>query len=334
MKRLAIAAIVPLGLLAQTREVAHDVRVIVAESGAMAPQGHIQFIAAEGGFTASLNPVKGAPYTAEGANEFTQTLADGTRITRKSVIKKARDSEGRTRSEVDNTVAGPVAVPGVGLPSIMIHDPVARETIILDQKEKIARRMKFPPLEGSGEARRRTSEGEARTVKGETKWHASHTSSQSSAQSQGGEVRAEADVIIHRAVPGYGETFNLPVPPPAEGIGGIAVAYRGGGQKESLGKQTISGLVCEGTRMTNAIPQGQIGNDRQIQIVTESWYSPDLKLTVMTRTLDPLHGESAFRLHTVSRSEPAKSLFQVPADYTVKEDTPPAMMIQRKIEKK
>jgi hypothetical protein len=325
--RFLIAAALPLALIAQTREVREDVRVVAGEAVAGAPHAQVQFIAAEGGFTASLNPVKGAPYTAEGTNEFAQTLADGTRITRKSTTKMARDSEGRTRSEHENTVVGPV--PGGSLPTVMIHDPVARETIILDQKDKVARRLKLPELPGPGEIRWHSSEGEVRTGKGEAKWR---TSAQSSSQSSSSETRVENDVIVHRAMPVGGGTFNLPVPPPP--AGGVAILHRSEHvQKEPLGKQTIAGIACEGTRMTNTIPAGQIGNDRAIQVVTETWYSPDLKLTVMTRTLDPLHGDSTFRLHAVSRAEPAKSLFQIPADYTVKEDAP-RMMIQRKIEKK
>lgn len=85
----------------------------------------------------------------------------------------------------------------------------------------------------------------------------------------------------------------------------------------SLGTQTIGGVVAEGTRITRTIPAGEIGNEKPIQIVTERWYSSDLQTVVMVKRTDPLHGDSSFQLTGIQRDEPAATLFQVPADYTV-----------------
>ena len=89
--------------------------------------------------------------------------------------------------------------------------------------------------------------------------------------------------------------------------------------KENLGKQSIEGVEAEGTRTTITIPAGEIGNDRAIQIVSERWYSPELQLVVMTRHSDPRFGETTYKLTNINRMEPAKSLFEVPSGYTVKE---------------
>jgi hypothetical protein len=89
--------------------------------------------------------------------------------------------------------------------------------------------------------------------------------------------------------------------------------------KESLGTQTIAGVAATGTRITRTIPAGEIGNDKPIVIVTERWYSNDLQTMVMTKHSDPRWGTSTFTLTDISRTEPASSLFQVPADYTVKQ---------------
>ena len=67
------------------------------------------------------------------------------------------------------------------------------------------------------------------------------------------------------------------------------------------------------------IPAGEIGNELPINIVSERWYSPELQTIVMTRRSDPRMGETVYRLTNINRSEPARSLFEVPADYTVKE---------------
>jgi hypothetical protein len=86
---------------------------------------------------------------------------------------------------------------------------------------------------------------------------------------------------------------------------------------ESLGKQTIEGVVAEGTRTTMTIPAGQVGNDLPIQIVTERWYSPDLQTVVLSKRSDPRSGETVTRLANINRSEPSASLFEVPPDYKV-----------------
>ena len=87
----------------------------------------------------------------------------------------------------------------------------------------------------------------------------------------------------------------------------------------SLGTQTIGGVSAEGTRYTRTIPAGQIGNVKPIVIVTERWYSPELQTVVMTKRSDPRMGDTAFQLSNIVRQEPAASLFQIPADYTVKQ---------------
>ncbi|HXW16044.1 MAG TPA: hypothetical protein VEN79_16170, partial [Terriglobia bacterium] len=85
----------------------------------------------------------------------------------------------------------------------------------------------------------------------------------------------------------------------------------------SLGRQTVEGVPAEGTRSTITIPAGQIGNEQPIQIVRETWYSPDLQVVVMRKVSDPRTGEETFRMANLSRAEPAASLFQVPPDYKI-----------------
>lgn len=86
-----------------------------------------------------------------------------------------------------------------------------------------------------------------------------------------------------------------------------------------LGTQTINGVLAQGTRITRTIPAGQIGNERPIVIVTERWYSPDLQTYVLTKTTDPLMGNTTFQLTNIQRAEPDAALFQVPSDYTVQQ---------------
>ena len=86
---------------------------------------------------------------------------------------------------------------------------------------------------------------------------------------------------------------------------------------EDLGQQFMEGVTVEGTRTTMTIPAGHIGNELPIKIVSERWFSPDLKVLVMSRQSDPRFGETTYRLTNITRGEPAPELFEVPADYQV-----------------
>jgi hypothetical protein len=90
--------------------------------------------------------------------------------------------------------------------------------------------------------------------------------------------------------------------------------------EEKLGTQTIEGLLVAGTRHTITWPvNSSMGNDRPITSVTETWSSPELNIVVLHKRSDPRSGENTWKLTNISRAEPDPSLFQPPADYTVKE---------------
>ena len=109
-------------------------------------------------------------------------------------------------------------------------------------------------------------------------------------------------------------------PPPSGSSGRNGGASIGDIKTESLGRQTIEGLPAEGSRVTQTIRAGVIGNELPIEIVTERWYSPDLQMDVLTHRTDPRFGETTSRLTNISRAEPSHSLFEPPADYKTVED--------------
>jgi hypothetical protein len=55
-------------------------------------------------------------------------------------------------------------------------------------------------------------------------------------------------------------------------------------------------------------------------VVHERWWSPELKVTVLSMNTDPRSGDSTLKLINLSRSEPDPSLFVPPADYSVVEE--------------
>jgi hypothetical protein len=113
--------------------------------------------------------------------------------------------------------------------------------------------------------------------------------------------------------------------PEASGTSGAgrwmrAGAPGGSGQNvktEALGRQTIEGVMAEGTRTTWIVPAGQLGNEQPLLTVLESWYSTDLQTTVLSKRSDPRTGETITRYTNISRNEPVHSLFEAPADYKI-----------------
>ena len=87
--------------------------------------------------------------------------------------------------------------------------------------------------------------------------------------------------------------------------------------REKLGRQSVEGVEAEGTRTTVTIPAGEFDNERPFVITHEEWYSPELKMIVQMRHVDPRFGETTFRLTNVSRGEQDASLFVPPAGYKV-----------------
>jgi hypothetical protein len=123
------------------------------------------------------------------------------------------------------------------------------------------------------------------------------------------------------AEPGRGRGGrNGKQPPPPDGARWGRGANSADSKTESLGRQTIEGVPADGTRITQTIAAGAMGNELPIQMVTERWYSPDLHMDVLTRRSDPRYGETVTRLTNISRAEPNHALFEPPADYKTVDD--------------
>jgi hypothetical protein len=116
-----------------------------------------------------------------------------------------------------------------------------------------------------------------------------------------------------------------PPPPPLPLLPGVDVmrfegmGRLGKGEHANLGTKDIEGVRAEGKSTTWTIPAGQIGNRDPIKVVSESWYSPDLQVTVYSRYSDPRTGEAIYRLAAIKRGDPSPDLFKVPAGYEVRD---------------
>ena len=288
------------------------------EAQLVATKQAIERVAVESRITA------GAPYAADSVTESVQVLSDGNRIARKTTTKIYRDSEGRTRREQLS--------PTGDVQSVSISDPVAGSTYVLNPAAKTAHRNGVIMTSPTGVATASVASGSSgtvtalRTPDGGTRVTASDAGAEAARRR---EVETQA-VTVAAAGGGRGGatagTYAGTVVYPAEGValprsvapGGFA---SGGGtvNKEDLGTQVIEGVVATGTRTTTTIAAGSIGNEQPILIVSEQWFSADLKVLVMTKHSDPRSGETVYRLTNIAQAEPARSLFEVPADYTIKD---------------
>ncbi|MEW6128826.1 MAG: hypothetical protein AB1757_17445 [Acidobacteriota bacterium] len=95
--------------------------------------------------------VKGSPFSAQVVVESVQTLADGTKLTKKTTGFIYRDGEGRTRREQEVGFFGPISSPDNAPRMVFINDPVSGSHYALDAENKQARKMRFsnqpPPME-------------------------------------------------------------------------------------------------------------------------------------------------------------------------------------------
>ena len=86
---------------------------------------------------------------------------------------------------------------------------------------------------------------------------------------------------------------------------------------ESLGTRQIHGLRVDGTRRTLTIPAGAFGNVGPINVVTERWESPELKIVLESKRSDPRMGDVTYRIVHLERGEPAGEVISVSTDYSV-----------------
>jgi hypothetical protein len=237
------------------------------------------------------SPVKGNPFCGTITSEHTQAFADGNRIHTTENSTLCRDSQGRIRREAEINLLG--AAQQKDRPKIVtIIDPVAGVRYMLDSNMKIARKMPIESLALPAEAGAgaRTSGRMAVFVKDE----AVNTSG------------AAGNVMY------YSTTAMAKNAGPAENPPNI----------ENLGDQTINGIHATGTRVTTTIEAGSMGNEQPILVQSETWSSPELKATVMTKHTDPWAGELKTQLANVSNSEPDPALFTVPSDYKIVDEKP------------
>lgn len=248
--------------------------------------------------------VKGAPYSATAVTESTQVLADGNRIVNKTSAFLARDGEGRTRREMTMNINS------LPLPKfVTISDPVAKTETMLNALDQTARVTKGDHGKSVLIERIKTGTDEKAGTEGPAlegvhrRLEINHNLLEENHRVLTEDLTYGADKIKLK-----GEALALATE---------AKKTMGETRHEYLGSQVIEGVACTGTRETRTIAAGAIGNERPIEITSETWKSTDLHVIVLSRHNDPRFGETVYKLTDINRAEPDAALFQVPANYKV-----------------
>lgn len=95
---------------------------------------------------------------------------------------------------------------------------------------------------------------------------------------------------------------------------------------QELGAQILAGVSAEGVRDVTTYNPGVFGNDRQVIVEREFWYSEHLGLSLQSIRDDPRIGKQTFIVTSVDQSDPDSSLFELPPGFKtvdLRETAPP-----------
>jgi hypothetical protein len=335
-KTLAVVVLFGFAATASAQEIVHE------RSGRAANGQQLQVLMEKTAGAAvhvsvETKPVIGVPYSAEAVKESVQVLADGNRIVRRSVMRVYRDGKGRTRREElgpDGQVSG-----------IAISDPANGTSFMFDPAMNVAHRTGVATfISEAGVAGGMTPKKEITlTISPDAKAHAELKAAQEAElkatqqadqavaaahaerkAAQEAELKAmqHADqaAAAHAGTKPHvtGEATTISSVGPITWVAAGSAGTTWPATKEDLGEQVVEGVMAKGTRTTTVIPAGAIGNEQPITVTSEEWFSPDLKVLVMTKHADPRSGETTYRLTDVTLGEPDASLFELPAGVTIK----------------
>ena len=230
--------------------------------------------------------IPGAPFSADTESRSTRLLPSGEQFQSRSQGKLYRDSQGRTRRETD-FVSGSGTVAGR---NVVITDPVQHLMMVLNSNDKVARMYHWQPPVAAMHV---PASPASANLPPQRPWP--------------GPATSPPTATIQPVAPGT-PAFSAP------SASNMTV------KSDSLGEKELQGVLVTGTRITRTIAPGAAGSSQPVVSTTETWVSPQLKVSVLTEIDNPHGGQTVMALTNIQRTEPDASLFQVPSDYAV-EDT-------------
>ena len=279
--------------------------------------------------------VTGRPFSAIEERHSVQVLGDGTHIESSETNRLFRDDQGRTRVERSGgnvMIFDPVA--GFSAELIPATKEVSKNSVMVREGRIVAKigvaagdspdalRSRLAKLrEELTQTQKQYTEASPRIL--ELKRQISDaekaiaTPSQPVAVGEGLRAQLQTPYANWLSSPPAGGERTLSLVT-ADGPVVLRVAPGDNASVESLPAQMVNGALAQGTRTTETIPQGKIGNDRPIKIVNERWISNDLQMLVKSTSSDPRFGDTTYQLTNIVQSSPDPTLFQIPADYTLR----------------
>jgi hypothetical protein len=275
-----------------------------------------------GGGMAPPTGVKNAPFSAVVITIYDRALDNGGHIHRETHGKIYRDSQGRMRTETEM----PAAQPGAEkYQHITINDPVRQVVIHLDSRNKSATVYPFgqgigptAPIPASS-----ATAAPPRTKSEKSSRGPSPGSPATSSPIHVGTGVAPPVPAATGALNGKLQADERPVK--TKNMNATVGTSSSETQTVSLGTRNMEGVLAVGTRTTRTLDADLMGSDKPVVSVSETWVSPELKMTVLAETDDGQSGHSTMKLVNIVRTEPDSQLFQIPADYSVRQTTPAAI---------
>lgn len=316
-----LCALPCVGLAQQADEPPKQDTVFIMSRTAFTPfAGTVDVVGSFGSVVGGV--VKGKPYSADAVTESSQILADGNRITTRNETRLFRDGEGRTRRELTLNALG-VWQPASQTVSVTIDDPVAGESYVLDPTDQTARKLRqFKVALPEG--------GVAQWSEGTVTRPLPPPGGPDGGAPRTVSFATGIGVTVSGTAPGAPPPAPPPLPMPGQPAAGarvlppinvlrmapaVAATANVALNRDDLGEQVLEGVVARGSRTTQTIPAGTIGNERDIEVVAEEWYADALETVVLRRNFDPRFGETTYRLINVRLGEPSPDLFTVPQGY-------------------
>jgi len=242
----------------------------------------------------NFQQIEGLPFAATGRIAIEQTLADGSTISNSYDVANWRDAEGKTRVEYV------LKMPGLDSSQrmVMVHDPKNGTTMNwMAGNPQVPVMVHHMLVLGTS----------AKTgVMGSLLTSAPPPPPGVQSGPQTGTAPAQATLPRNVTLPSAGTRGAMNV------------------SREDLPADNIAGLYVTGVRTTTVIQAGSAGNEHDITVTSETWTSPELKITVRQITDDPRSGKVTTELTAVTRTDPDPALFQVPEGYTVRDLSLPA----------
>ena len=257
-----------------------------------ASKARVELRAAMGGDVIMAGARKNAPFTAEERGETVKVLADGNRIVDGWTGTIARNSEGRIRREITSGRPGAAPRPFI-LGGHMDHPTVVALGTPDHEKHVFIR--KAAGEAGYTVAAPAAAGGEGVSV---------ITTTENTDEAKRVIVRKMNGKPLPEGVrvAGSGEAFRVELP---KHPGNDKIQSR----KEDLGTRDFGGVEAKGVRLVTTFAPGAVGNEREIEVVSETWFSQELGVLVYSKRTDPRVGETTYQMTNINRAEPDASLF-------------------------